>query len=280
MDNLILTLLQSNIAWKQVEANLLHYQAMILHAIHTAPKESIKSSPHIFLLPEMFATGFCTDTPCAEVYQGPVFQWMQNLAIKNHISIAGSVATFNENKQMVNRFLWFRSDGSPVCYDKRHLFCMGGEDHFFSKGEDCINVEEYGWKFRLNICYDLRFPLWSRNFYNEKEDTYDYDALVYAASWPNSRIHIWNTLLAARAIENMAYCIGVNRVGKDPQETLHGGSSQIINAKGEIIAKASSQNEEILTTYLSKSELKQFRQKFPVANHWDVPLNQNFTNHI
>ncbi len=215
----------------------------------------------LFVLPEMFSTGFCTDPKgIAEPLGGESLQWMKRKAKEKGCALAGSIAT-EENGRFFNRFYFVHPDGKVDSYDKKHLFTYGHEDRFFTAGDQRVIVRYKGVSILLQVCYDLRFPVWARN---RKE----YDLILYVASWPASRIEAWNTLLRARAIENQCYVAGVNRVGEDPNCTYSGGSA-VIDPFGHTLACCGDATPNIAVADLDLESLEAFRKKFPVLNDAD-----------
>lgn len=246
------SVLQTNVIWHEKEKNL----ANISQLVDNAP-----SVCDLLLLPEMFTTGFSMSTDeYAEEMFGDTHQFLINLATDHNICIAGSVM-ITHNGQFYNRLLLVKPGGATYTYDKRHLFQMGMEDTRYQKGDERIIVEINGFKILPLICYDLRFPVWSRN-------NNEYDIALYISNWPKARIHAWDTLLAARAIENQAYVIGVNRVGTDKNHIEYNGRSKIIDPKGQVIIEAG-EHEKIISTTLYKEKLDNFRKKFPTLNDRD-----------
>lgn len=219
----------------------------------------------IIFLPEMFTTGFTMNVEStAEPMNGSTVQWLKEKSSEYQLAICGSII-IRENEQYFNRILFVEPSGEIQTYDKRHLFFLGNEDIHFQKGLERTIINYKGWRICPLICYDLRFPVWSRN-------GDDYDILFYAANWPQNRKEIWNTLLSARAIENMAYVIGANRVGVDGNSISYSGNSQIIDAKGNILSATEDYYEIIVSGELSHSDLVKFRTNFPVLNDSD-PFN-------
>ena len=212
----------------------------------------------LFVLPEMFTTGF-TMAPdrVAESGDGETAGWLCDMARHSGAAVAGSVAVRCDGGtgDYRNRFFFARPDGALLFYDKRHLFRMGGEGEHYRPGGERVVVEYRGWRILLQVCYDLRFPVWSRN-------RNDYDMILYVASWPASRAHAWRTLLAARAIENQCYVAGVNRVGRDPS-AVYSGDSAIFDFKGEPVAAADPYREQSVVADLNLETLRTFREKFP-----------------
>ena len=251
MEKLNITLLQPNIIWEVPQANLERFSEML------APIDNTD----LIVLPEMFSTGFSMQPEkLKENMDGPSVQWMKNLAREKDTAITGSLI-IEESGKVFNRMVWVFPDGKTEIYDKRHLFTMGEENQHYSAGTEKLIVKYKGWRFCPLICYDLRFPVWSRN-------TQNYDVLLYVANWPAVRHEVWKTLLKARAIENQAYCVGVNRVGKDGPGLDYEGDSCIIDAKGN--ARFLSDKEQVASFEISMVELQKFREKFPVLNDRDL----------
>jgi predicted amidohydrolase len=203
----------------------------------------------------MFHCGFTMQPhKVAETMDGRVISWMRNESAKRGFGIMGSVVVSDQGA-FYNRLIITTPDGKLEWYDKRHLFRMGGEHEQYKEGNNRMVINYLGWRIRPLVCYDLRFPVWSRN-----QD--DCDLLVYVANWPDVRNHVWNTLLMARAIENQCYVVGVNRIGHDSSAT-YGGYSMLIGPKGEILSKASDKEEDLVISTISMDELMTFRNKFP-----------------
>ena len=247
MQNLSVTLIQTNLYWENSTANL----AMLEEKI-----AQITEPTDLIILPEMFNTGFTMNvTKVAEPMNFFVMKWMKQQAAQSKAVITGSFIV-KENEQFFNRLIWMRPDGSYEKYDKRHLFRMGGEHHSFTGGSEKIIVELKGWKICPLICYDLRFPVWSRNI------NQSYDLLIYVANWPAVRSIVWDTLLKARAIENQSFVVGLNRVGTDGMDLFYSGNSTIIDFKGNSIFYQ--RDYEVVETYLlNKKNLESFREQFP-----------------
>ncbi len=246
-----ITTVQCDIEWMQKEKNLGRLSRLIDDCEAT----------DIIVLPEMFATGFCMDSSkIAESVGGEVQQWMLAEARKHNAAVVGSVAT-QENGNYYNRLLFVEPDGTVTAYDKRHLFTYSGENKNYSAGEERIVAEFRGARILLQVCYDLRFPVWSRN-------QNDYDVAIYVASWPTSRIAVWDTLLKARAIENQCFVVGVNRVGTDPA-CEYPGHSTIIHPYGKAITIHPESEESCITTEIDMENLFVFRDKFPVLHDSD-----------
>jgi predicted amidohydrolase len=210
----------------------------------------------------MFSTGFCTHPEgIAENTDGQTLQWMKNKAAEIDAAIAGSVAV-HEDGRYYNRFYFVTPDRKVVQYDKKHLFTFGGEHERFTAGTERVVVKFRGVRILLEVCYDLRFPIWSRNHG-------DYDMIIYVASWPSVRIGAWKSLLVARAIENQCYVAGVNRVGSDPGNEYSGGS-MVIDPYGKVIASCEDGVQMSASVEIDMGMLEAFRQKFPVLNDSDI----------
>jgi len=247
--NLKVSLIQSDILWEKTTQNLEHLSEKI---------KNIRNSD-LILLPEMFSTGFSMNvSELAEDWNGITFNWMKEIARKSSSVIMGSII-FKENNNYFNRLIAVFPDLSYSYYDKRHLFKLGEEHKFYKPGNLSKSVTINGWKIRMLICYDLRFPVWSRN-------TDDYDLVVYLANWPASRIYAWKSLLKARAIENQAYVIGVNRTGNDGNSIRYSGESLIVDPIGKLLNKPLKNSETIIEAELKLNSLKRLRKKFPVLS--------------
>ena len=242
-----ISLVQVDLVWQEPATNLDRIGRLL------AP---LAGRTDLILLPETFTTGFTMETDrLAEETDGAASHWMANQAWKLNAVIAGSIIV-REGKHYYNRLLWVTPDHETGYYDKRHLFRMGGEDIHFSPGAERKVFTCQGWRVCPMICYDLRFPVWSRN-------RNDYDVLVYLANWPAPRRQVWKTLLAARAIENQCYVAAVNRIGKDGNSIAYTGDSLVADPKGGIIACLDDE-EVVETVSLSYQDLIAFREKFPV----------------
>ncbi len=245
--NLSVTLIQSNLHWESIPANLAMFDEKI---------SAIKESTDLILLPEMFSTGFTMNADrLAETVDGTTVNWMHEKAKEKNAVICGSFICM-DNDKYYNRLIWMRPDGSLDYYNKRHLFSYGDENNHYSRGNGKIIVELKGFKILPLVCYDLRFPVWSRN-------TGDYDMLIYVANWPERRIYAWKQLLIARAIENQSYVIGVNRVGDDGNKIYYSGDSSVIDMKGEVLFRKEKE-ETTFTVSLSKENLETYRKEFRV----------------
>lgn len=246
MQDLKVTIIQTNLHWQDVDANL---------GMFTEKLAGIKEPTDLIVLPEMFPTGFSMDAAThAEQVEGRAWKWMKDIAAEKNCVITGSIIVEDKGKHF-NRLVWMRPDGTYETYDKRHLFRMAKEDEHYSAGSKRLIVNLNGWRVCPLICYDLRFPVWSRNLDN-------YDLLIYVANWPEVRSAPWKTLLQARAIENLSYLAAVNRVGEDGNGFAHSGDSAVIDFKGKVL-KTEAHDEFIETTTLSYAAMEKFRSKFP-----------------
>ena len=241
-----ISLIQMNLAWCDTTENLRHAE------------ELIKSAPRtdVYVLPEMFTTGFCMEPKrIAEPMEGPTLQWMRRVAAETDAAIVGSVATIASEGGYKTRMYFVEPNGQVTHYDKRHLFSYSGEDKHYEAGKERIIVEFRGVRFFLQVCYDLRFPVFGRN-------CDDYDVALYVANWPDKRRMAWDILLRARAIENQAVVIGVNRVGSDPMCNYDGGTAAI-DFFGFVAARCDDNEEQVVTYEVKMDELRQYRDKFP-----------------
>jgi len=256
MQNLKISLLQFDIIWNDKQANLNKIESII---------EQQYSKSDILILPEMFNTGFSMNPESfAEDANSTTFEWMKKLSKEYNTALIGSFMV-KQNGKYFNRLHFVNADEVHI-YDKRHLFRMGDEHKHFDSGNKDLIVEFRTWKIKLLICYDLRFPVWAKN--NYKNGEFEYDALIFVANWPQARAHIWETLLKARAIENIAYCIGVNRIGTDGKLIDYNGKSMVFDSRGDKILDLNN-NECIDNIIIKKKELSDFREKFNVGLDWD-----------
>lgn len=252
------TIIQTDLIWENKDANLKHLEVKI---------STISDKPDLIVLPEMFNTAFSMRPEVfSELPNSETHKWMLKMSQQSNSVVAGSYMV-NDNGNYYNRFIAMHPDGSFQKYDKRHLFRMGNEHQHFTAGEESLIFNIKGWKIKALICYDLRFPVFAKNNYNEGE--YDYDALIYVANWPKVRNHIWETLLRARALENQVCVIAVNRIGIDGNGLDHAGSSCVIDSKGDYLIAAKMDEEFTGSTELSIDELNDFRDKFTVGLDWD-----------
>lgn len=247
MKDLRVTIIQSDLSWENKEKNLNHFSTLI---------NSIREETDLIILPEMFTTGFTMNaSSLAEYMNETSIDWMRKVAKEKNCTVTGSLI-ISESGKYFNRLIWMSQEGY-VTYDKRHLFGLSNEGDTYSMGTQKIITTINEWKILPLICYDLRFPVWSRR--TEKEN---YDLAIYVANWPDRRVYAWKQLMIARAIENQCYVAAVNRVGNDGNEIYHSGESAIIDYKGEKITSPSAGNEFIQTINLNYEKLQRFREQF------------------
>ncbi len=256
------TLLQPDLYWHDPVAN----RAMLEERIFSLPEPT-----DLIVLPEMFTTGFTMDARAvAEPMNLTTFRWLKQMAAQTKAVVTGSYVVQEKDgrnaasptgREYFNRLIWMQPDGQFDMYDKRHLFRMAGEDAVYTAGTQRIVKEWKGWRICPLICYDLRFPVWSRNRQPESPD-FDYDLLLYVANWPAARRNAWNVLLQARAIENLSYVVGVNRVGNDGNDHPYTGESAVIDFKGDVLFRHAN-TEVVHQQTLSLDELRAFRAQFP-----------------
>ncbi|MCG9792158.1 amidohydrolase [Flavobacterium algicola] len=248
-----IALIQSALVWENPTVNRTEFEKKI---------SDLNTDIELIVLPEMFSTGFTMNTTkIAETMTGDTVVWMQKIAKSRNCAITGSVV-ITENENYYNRLLFVSPSGSIQHYDKRHLFTLAGEEKIYSAGNQKLIVNYLGWKICLLVCYDLRFPVFSRN----KEN---YDLLVYVANWPETRILAWDSLLRARAIENLCYTIGVNRVGQDANHLSYNGHSQLIAPLGEYCI-APTETESIFVDEIDLELVRNTRQQFNFLNDGDT----------
>ncbi|RFM30278.1 nitrilase family protein [Deminuibacter soli] len=261
MSSLSLTLIQTALYWEDKKANL----AMLEQKIN-----SITGKPEIVVLPEMFSTGFSMQPALlAEPMNGPTVKWMKRVAAQKKIVLTGSVI-IEEGGLYYNRLIWMLPNGQYGIYNKRHLFAYGKEDQYYTPGNKRLIASVKGWRIQLQVCYDLRFPVWARQSMAAVAEnggaTVDagpeYDVLIYVANWPERRKLAWKTLLQARAIENQCFVAGLNRVGNDGNNIAHSGDSMVIDPLGEILYHKEN-DEDIYTITLQKTQLDETRNRFP-----------------
>jgi omega-amidase len=258
MSNLGISIIQSAIHWEDKKANLDMFEKKIM---------GLPDKPEVIILPEMFSTGFSMHVELlAETMDGPTVEWMSKIAgIKNAI-VTGSIIVREHSEEIpsyFNRLIWMLPTGNYGYYDKRHLFAYGKEDRHYSPGKKRLIASVNGWKVNLQICYDLRFPVWLRQSgITDTSSAPEYDLIIFVANWPSVRNHAWTTLLQARAIENQCYVVGVNRTGIDGNGLEYAGGSMIIGPFGDVIKSLSSE-EEILSHTLDRNKLEEIRTKYP-----------------
>ncbi len=258
MKNLAVTIVQSQLAWENPDANLKHFDGLLAGQ---------KDKANLIVLPEMFTTGFTMKPEKnAEKHPGKGLQWMQQKAAQLNCCITGSICA-EENNKYYNRLYWAEPSGNYLSYNKHHLFRMGNEQEHYEAGDRKIILNVNGWKILPLVCYDLRFPIWSRNNWQKDGENLiaEYDVLIYVANWPEARSYAWRQLLIARAIENQCYVVGVNRIGADGTFTMHAGDSIILNPLGEILSKTKEHQESVETIELDYEFLQGLRKKFPVG---------------
>ena len=221
---------------------------------------SIKDKTQVVILPEMFSTGFSMKPEeLAETMDGDTIQWMKRVAAEKKIILTGSLI-IDEDGKFYNRSVWMQPNGFYGFYNKRHRFAFAGEDEHYTAGTERFIASVNGWKVALNVCYDLRFPVWTRQQFDD-EKPFEYDVLINVANWPERRSTAWKILLQARAIENQCYVIGVNRVGNDGNDIYHSGDSMVIDPLGEILYHKKD-DEDIFTITLKKEDLDGVRERF------------------
>ncbi len=242
------TIVQCGLKWEDREANIAHISALL---------DEASPGNGIVVLPEMFTTGFTMHpAPLAEGMDGPTVMWMKERSAAGGYALCGSVI-IGDGESYCNRLVFVTPDGDVTFYDKRHLHTMSGEHTVYNRGNKRIIVPYLDFSFSLQVCYDLRFPVWSRN----RGDT---DVIVYSANWPSVRSYVWKALLVARAIENQCYVIGVNRVGENPDGTSYTGDSAIIGPKGELMASLEPGAEGVFSAVLSREALDKYREDMPI----------------
>ena len=239
------SVIQTDLVWENPEANKRNFEMYF---------EQLSFKTDVVVLPEMFTTGFSMNPKnISETMEGETINWLKFQSKKHDFAICGSLP-IQEGDGYFNRFVFVTPDRDIVSYDKRHLFTLAGEHNNYTTGKQNVMVHYKGWKIRPLICYDLRFPVWSRN-------TDDYDILLYVANWPNQRVLAWDTLLRARAIENMSYVIGVNRVGEDPNSNQYSGHSACYDFLGDEIATTKAYSNDSFSVSLNKEKLTRCRKQ-------------------
>lgn len=255
MSTLAITIIQTQLFWEQKAENLQMLEAKI---------NSITEKTEVVILPEMFSTGFSMKPEkLADTMDGETIQWMKRISSEKKVILTGSII-IKEGDNYFNRLIWMLPNGQFGMYDKRHLFAYADEHNHYTAGNRRLIASVKGWKINLLVCYDLRFPVWARQSQHASEENQglEYDVLVYVANWPEKRSHMWRTLLQARAIENQAYCIGVNRVGDDGNGIYHSGDSMVVTPMAEVLYHKA-HDEDIFTVTLQKDDLETIREKMP-----------------
>jgi omega-amidase len=264
MSNLKVTLVQSALHWEDKASNLSTLEEKIA---------GVKEASHVVILPEMFSTGFSMrPEQLAELMEGDTIAWMKKTAMENKVILTGSMIA-EEDGKFYNRLVWMLPNGQYGTYDKRHLFAFAEEDKHYTSGTKRLVASVNGWRIHLLVCYDLRFPVWARQQFDEGGN-FEYDVLIYVANWPERRNTAWKSLLQARAIENQCYVIGVNRVGKDGNDIYYSGDSMVIDPLGEIMYQKAHE-EDVATLTLDKDHLENTRKRFPFwrdADSFDILL--------
>ncbi len=252
-DSLRVSLVQGATRWHDAPANRDYYGGLV---------RSLRGETDLVVLPETFLSGFTNETlGNAEQMDGEGMHWLRALAADAGVVVTGSLV-IRDGDACVNRLIWMRPDGSFEAYDKRHLFRMAGEHERYSGGDQRLVVDLLGWRICPQVCYDLRFPVWLRNRYDRGVARFDYDLLLFVANWPAPRRHAWSTLLRARAIENLAYCVGVNRVGVDGNDIAYAGDSVALDFLGMPLVECGAQ-EQVVTVSLLANSLRAHRERFP-----------------
>ncbi len=247
MKDLKISLIQTDLNWEDTASNIEMFDEKI---------DSISEETDLIVLPEMFTTGFTMNvSDFAQDEDGSSIKWLKKKSETTKVDIVGSIV-FKEDNKFFNRLIWVNPAGEHFTYDKKHLFRMSGEEKVYSPGKEKITIDLNGWKIRPFICYDLRFPLWTRNFENA------YDVAIFVANWPEKRSAHWKVLLQARAIENQSFVIGVNRVGSDGKGFTYSGDSSVIDPRGNIVFQKS-HTACTFTANLSYTLLEEYRKKFP-----------------
>ncbi len=258
MQPLTISIIQTNLHWENKASNLRTLENKI---------KNREEPTEIVVLPEMFTTGFSMNpTAFAETMDGETVEWMKRIAAEEKIILTGSVIIKEEDK-FYNRLIWMLPNGQYGQYDKRHLFGFAKEDEHYAAGSKRLIAQAKGWKINLQVCYDLRFPIWARQQPNENKEA-EFDILIYVANWPERRSHAWKTLLCARAIENQCYVIGVNRVGDDGNNIYHSGNSMVVDPLGQVLYHKAD-DEDMFTIKLEKENLQEVRNKFPFLRDAD-----------
>lgn len=259
MQNLTITMIQSALHWEDAESNRKHFTKKI---------EGINEPTDLIILPEMFTTGFTMNPKnLAEPADGKTHQWMLEMTVKTKATIIGSII-IEEEGNYYNRLMIVQPDGSSYHYNKKHLFAYAGEDEAFTAGNERLIFKLNDWKICPMVCYDLRFPAWARNSYDEASDSSAYDLLIYVANWPKPRVNAWDALLTARAIENQTYVAGVNRVGLDGNNYEYVGHSAVYDYLGNSMDSLG-EKEGVINIKLSADSQSAFRKKLPFLQDQD-----------
>lgn len=255
MSSLTITTIQTHLCWENKIKNLQVLEEKI---------NSLTEKTEVVILPEMFSTGFSMKPELfSERMDGETIVWMRRVSAERKIILTGSIM-IAENGNYYNRLVWMLPNGQMGLYDKKHLFAYAGENQHYTSGHKRLIASVKGWRVNLMVCYDLRFPVWSRQSKNNNTNgnAFEYDVLIYVANWPEQRSHMWKTLLQARAIENQSFVVGVNRVGTDGNDISHSGDSMVINPLGEVLYHKAN-DEDIHTITLKKNDLENIRKRMP-----------------
>jgi len=252
-----ITLIQSGLFWENIDQNLSAFADLM---------DGITQETDLILLPETFSTGFTSNPGFAETMNGKAVQFLRNAAGAHQCLVCGSIIISQDGKNH-NRLICMFPDGNYLTYDKRHLFRLSKEVEVFTPGQKTIIVPWKGWNIMPLVCYDLRFPVWSRNSY--QDGAYRYDLLLYTANWPVGRAEAWKALLVARAMENQAFVAGINRVGEDGNGLVYAGESMVVDPSGSITGFGEKNTEMVVQASVSMTALKNHRESFPFGQDWD-----------
>ena len=253
-DQLKVAIIQSDLVWENPKQNRKNFSEKI---------KSISNKVDVIVLPEMFSSGFTMNAEAvAETVDGKTVAWMQKKALKTGAAIMGSLIIL-EHKKYYNRLLFVEPSGVITTYNKRHTFTLAGESKIYTAGTEKVVIDYKGWRICPMVCYDLRFPVWARNVEN-------YDVLFYVANWPKPRVVAWDTLLKARAIENMCYVIGVNRIGLDEAQNEYSGNSAVYDVLGNVISNIKPNKEQIEVITLDKNHIQFYRNKLKFLDDKDA----------
>lgn len=257
LPKLAVTTIQTNLVWENKSANLSLLEEKIMGL----------QQAEVVVLPEMFSTGFSMQPEVfAEPMDGQTVQWMQRISQAKNVVLTGSLMIAADG-HFYNRMLWVLPNGQMGFYDKRHLFSMAGEQQHYTSGQRRLIVSVKGWRMLLQVCYDLRFPVWTRQ-QMQQDGAAEFDAIIYVANWPERRAMAWKTLLQARAIENQCFTIGVNRIGEDGNEVYHSGDSSIFDPAGHMLYQCA-HKEDIHTEWLDGAQLQDIRERLPFLQDAD-----------
>ncbi len=258
LPDLALAFVQTRLAWENPDANRARFERLL---------SRLQSRPDLIVLPETFTTGFPVDPRrWAEKTNGESIRWLRSRARETGAVLCASLLVSCRGRYY-NRLVWMPPEGRPRYYDKRHVFRMGGEHKRIEPGRKQVRVRLKGWSISPMVCYDLRFPVWCRNTY--ERGRFGYDLQLFVANWPAARAGPWRQLLTARAVENQAYVLGVNRIGRDGRGMAYAGYSRLVDPKGRMLANAGPREEAVVETVIRGSDLTRLRRKFNVGQDWD-----------